>query len=148
MNLPIEDAGALEIAKRARGTPRISNRLLRRVRDYAEVEGDGVVTEAIAMSAMDMLQVDPNGFDAMDRRVLQTIIEKFDGGPVGIESLAAAVAEERGTIEDVIEPYLIQQGFMMRTARGRVATKNSYLHLGLTPPVREHPADSPLFDED
>ena len=148
LNLPIEDAGALEIAKRARGTPRISNRLLRRVRDFAEVEGDGVVTAAIAMSAMDMLQVDPNGFDAMDRRVLQTIIEKFDGGPVGIESLAAAVAEERGTIEDVIEPYLIQQGFMMRTARGRVATKNSYLHLGLTPPVREHPADSPLFTED
>jgi Holliday junction DNA helicase RuvB len=148
LNLPIEDAGALEIAKRARGTPRISNRLLRRVRDYAEVEGDGVVTEAIAMSAMDMLQVDPNGFDAMDRRVLQTIIEKFDGGPVGIESLAAAVGEERGTIEDVIEPYLIQQGFMMRTARGRVATKNSYLHLGLTPPVREHPADLPLFSED
>ncbi len=148
LNLPIEDAGAVEIAKRARGTPRISNRLLRRVRDFAEVEGDGVVTAAIAMSAMDMLQVDPNGFDAMDRRVLQTIIEKFDGGPVGIESLAAAVAEERGTIEDVIEPYLIQQGFMMRTARGRVATKNSYLHLGLTPPVRENPADSPLFDED
>ncbi len=148
LNLPIEDAGALEIAKRARGTPRISNRLLRRVRDFAEVEGDGVVTAAIAMSAMDMLQVDPNGFDAMDRRVLQTIIEKFDGGPVGIESLAAAVAEERGTIEDVIEPYLIQQGFMMRTARGRVATKNSYLHLGLTPPAREHPADSPSFNED
>ena len=148
LHLPVEADGVSEIAKRARGTPRIANRLLRRVRDFAEVEGDGVVTGAIAMSAMDMLQVDPNGFDAMDRRVLQTIIEKFDGGPVGIESLAAAVAEERGTIEDVIEPYLIQQGFMMRTARGRVATKNSYLHLGLTPPVREHPADSPLFDED
>jgi Holliday junction DNA helicase RuvB len=148
LNLPVEADGVSEIAKRARGTPRIANRLLRRVRDFAEVEGDGVVTDAIAMSAMDMLQVDPNGFDAMDRRVLQTIIEKFDGGPVGIESLAAAVAEERGTIEDVIEPYLIQQGFMMRTARGRVATKNSYLHLGLTPPVREHLADSPLFDED
>ena len=95
-----------------------------------------------------MLQVDPHGFDAMDRRVLQTIIEKFDGGPVGIESLAAAIGEERGTIEDVIEPYLIQQGFMMRTARGRVATKNSYLHLGLTPPAREFPAELPLFDED
>jgi len=148
LNLPIEAAGAVEIAKRARGTPRIANRLLRRVRDFAEVEGDGVVTAAIAMSAMDMLQVDPNGFDAMDRRVLQTIIEKFDGGPVGIESLAAAVGEERGTIEDVIEPYLIQQGFIMRTARGRVATKNSYLHLGLTPPVRETPAELPLFDED
>jgi Holliday junction DNA helicase RuvB len=148
LNLPIEAGGAFEIAKRARGTPRIANRLLRRVRDFAEVEGDGIVTAAIAMSAMDMLQVDPNGFDAMDRRVLQTIIEKFDGGPVGIESLAAAVGEERGTIEDVIEPYLIQQGFMMRTARGRVATRNSYLHLGLTPPVRERSAELPLLDED
>ncbi len=148
LNLPTEDQGAVEIAKRARGTPRIANRLLRRVRDFAEVEGDGVITREIAISAMDMLQVDPHGFDAMDRRVLQTIIEKFDGGPVGIESLAAAVGEERGTIEDVIEPFLIQQGFMMRTARGRVATKNSYLHLGLTPPVREIPAELPLFDED
>jgi Holliday junction DNA helicase RuvB len=148
LNLPTEDQGAVEIAKRARGTPRIANRLLRRVRDFAEVEGDGVVTREIAISAMDMLQVDPHGFDAMDRRVMQTIIEKFDGGPVGIESLAAAVGEERGTIEDVIEPFLIQQGFMMRTARGRVATKNSYLHLGLTPPVRELSAELPLFDED
>jgi Holliday junction DNA helicase RuvB len=148
LNLPIEALGAVEIAKRSRGTPRIANRLLRRVRDFAEVEGDGVVTSDIAMSAMDMLQVDPNGFDAMDRRVLQTIVEKFDGGPVGIESLAAAVGEERGTIEDVIEPYLIQQGFLMRTARGRVATKNTYLHLGLTPPVREVPGELPLFDED
>ncbi|MGI9272075.1 MAG: Holliday junction branch migration DNA helicase RuvB [Woeseiaceae bacterium] len=148
LNLPIEALGAVEIAKRSRGTPRIANRLLRRVRDFAEVEGDGVVTGDIAMSAMDMLQVDPNGFDAMDRRVLQTIVEKFDGGPVGIESLAAAVGEERGTIEDVIEPYLIQQGFLMRTARGRVATKNTYLHLGLTPPTREFAAELPLFDED
>jgi len=148
LNLSIEDQGAIEIAKRARGTPRIANRLLRRVRDFAEVEGDGVVTREVAISAMDMLQVDPHGFDAMDRRILQTIIEKFDGGPVGIESLAAAVGEERGTIEDVIEPFLIQQGFMMRTARGRVATKNSYLHLGLTPPVSEHSAELPLFDED
>ena len=148
LNLPIEDQGAVEIAKRARGTPRIANRLLRRVRDFAEVKGDGVVTGQVAMNAMDMLQVDPNGFDAMDRRLLQTIIEKFDGGPVGIESLAAAIGEERGTLEDVIEPFLIQQGFMMRTARGRVATKNSYLHLGLTPPVRENPAELPLFDED
>jgi Holliday junction DNA helicase RuvB len=148
LNLPTDDQGAVEIAKRARGTPRIANRLLRRVRDFAEVEGDGVVTREIAISAMDMLQVDPHGFDAMDRRVMQTIIEKFDGGPVGIESLAAAVGEERGTIEDVIEPFLIQQGFMMRTARGRVATKNSYLHLGLKPPMRELPAELPLFDED
>ena len=149
MNLPIESGqGANEIARRARGTPRIANRLLRRVRDFAEVEGDGVVTGQIAISAMDLLQVDPNGFDAMDRRLLQTIIEKFDGGPVGVESLAAAVGEERGTIEDVIEPYLIQQGFMMRTARGRVATKNAYLHLGLKPPVSQKPTELPLFDED
>jgi Holliday junction DNA helicase RuvB len=148
LNLPIEDQGADEIARRARGTPRIANRLLRRVRDFAEVEGDGVVTGDIAMSAMDMLQVDPSGFDAMDRRVLQTIIEKFDGGPVGIESLAAAIGEERGTIEDVIEPYLIQQGYMMRTARGRVATRNAYLHLGLTPPARQEAAELPLFNDD
>jgi len=148
LSLAIEALGATEIARRARGTPRIANRLLRRVRDFAEVEGDGVVTGDIAMRAMDMLQVDPNGFDAMDRRVLQTIVEKFDGGPVGIESLAAAVGEERGTIEDVIEPYLIQQGFMMRTARGRVATRNTYLHLGLAPPAREIAVELPLFDED
>lgn len=148
LNLPIEAQGATEIAKRSRGTPRIANRLLRRVRDFAEVEGDGVVTGQIAVSAMDLLQVDPNGFDAMDRRLLQTIIEKFDGGPVGVESLAAAVGEERGTIEDVIEPYLIQQGFMMRTARGRVATKNAYLHLGLKPPARQQATELPLFDED
>ncbi len=148
LNLPIKDKGANEIAKRARGTPRIANRLLRRVRDFAEVQADGVVTGAVAISAMDMLQVDPHGFDAMDRRLLQTIIEKFDGGPVGIESLAAAVGEERGTIEDVIEPYLIQQGFMMRTARGRVATKNAYLHFGLKPPSSGPAQELPLFDED
>jgi len=134
LNLPIEDEGATAIATRSRGTPRIANRLLRRVRDFAEVEGDGVVTGAVAANAMDVLQVDPHGFDAMDRRLLRTIIEKFDGGPVGVESLAAAIGEERGTIEDVVEPYLIQQGFMMRTSRGRVATKNAYLHFGLTPP--------------
>ena len=134
LNLPIEDAGATAIATRSRGTPRIANRLLRRVRDFAEVEGDGVVTGAVAEGAMDVLQVDPHGFDAMDRRLLQTIIEKFDGGPVGVESLAAAIGEERGTIEDVVEPYLIQQGFMMRTSRGRVATKNAYLHFGLPHP--------------
>jgi Holliday junction DNA helicase RuvB len=148
LNLPIETQGAIEIARRARGTPRIANRLLRRVRDFAEVEGDGVVTGDVAISAMDMLQVDPNGFDAMDRRLLQTIIEKFDGGPVGVESLAAAVGEERGTIEDVIEPYLIQQGFMMRTARGRVATKNAYLHLGLKPPAQQEAVELPLFNDD
>ncbi len=148
LNLPIKGKGAHEIAKRARGTPRIANRLLRRVRDFAEVQADGVVTGEVAISAMDMLQVDPNGFDAMDRRLLSTIIEKFDGGPVGIESLAAALGEERGTIEDVIEPYLIQQGFMMRTARGRVATKNAYLHFGLKPPVSNIAQELPLFDED
>ena len=147
LNLPLDAAGGRQIAGRARGTPRIVNRLLRRVRDYAEVRADGVVTEAVAVSAMDMLDVDPNGFDAMDRRLLQTIIEKFDGGPVGIESLSAAFGEERGTIEDVIEPYLIQQGFVMRTARGRVATRNAYLHFGLTPPAREAIPELPLFDQ-
>ncbi|MGB5491041.1 MAG: Holliday junction branch migration DNA helicase RuvB [Woeseiaceae bacterium] len=134
LNLPIEPKGASAIATRSRGTPRIANRLLRRVRDFAEVEGDGVVTGKVAEGAMDVLQVDPHGFDAMDRRLLQTIIEKFDGGPVGIDSISAAIGEERGTIEDVVEPFLIQQGFMMRTARGRVATNNAYLHFGLTPP--------------
>jgi len=146
LNLALEAKGGRQIADRARGTPRIVNRLLRRVRDFAEVQADGVVTEAVAISAMDMLDVDPNGFDAMDRRLLQTIIEKFDGGPVGVESLAAALGEERGTIEDVLEPYLIQQGFMMRTARGRVATRNAYLHFGLTPPAREAIPELPLFD--
>ena len=147
LKLPLEVEGGRQIAGRARGTPRIVNRLLRRVRDFAEVQADGVVTESVAISAMDMLDVDPNGFDAMDRRLLQTIIEKFDGGPVGVESLAAALGEERGTIEDVIEPYLIQQGFMMRTARGRVATRNAYLHFGLTPPAREAIPELPLFDQ-
>jgi len=147
LDLPIDEAGASQIARRARGTPRIVNRLLRRVRDFAEVQADGRVTEAVAVSAMDMLEVDPNGFDAMDRRLLQTIIEKFDGGPVGIESIAAAIGEERGTIEDVLEPYLIQQGYMMRTARGRVATKNAYLHFGLAPPPGDPTPDLPLFDD-
>ena len=147
LNLPIEDEGAVAIATRSRGTPRIANRLLRRVRDFAEVEGDGVVTGAVAAGAMDVLQVDPHGFDAMDRRLLMTIIEKFDGGPVGIESLAAAIGEERGTIEDVVEPYLIQQGFMMRTARGRVATKNAYLHFGLKPAQPAGTGELPFKDD-
>ncbi len=147
LNLPIEDDGAKSIATRSRGTPRIANRLLRRVRDFAEVEGDGVVTGAVAQRAMDVLQVDPIGFDAMDRRLLRTIIEKFDGGPVGIESLAAAIGEERGTIEDVLEPYLIQQGYMMRTARGRVATRTAYLHFGLTPPRVAGTGELPFDDE-
>ncbi len=147
LDLPLEENGARQIARRARGTPRVVNRLLRRVRDYAEVKADGVVTEDVAISAMDMLEVDPHGFDAMDRRLLQTIIDKFDGGPVGVESLSAAVGEERGTIEDVLEPYLIQQGFMMRTARGRMATRNAYLHFGLTPPPRDASPELPLFDK-
>jgi Holliday junction DNA helicase RuvB len=147
LNLPIEDEGAEAIATRSRGTPRIANRLLRRVRDFAEVKGDGVVTGAVARDAMDVLQVDPHGFDALDRRLLQTIIEKFDGGPVGIESIAAAIGEERGTIEDVLEPFLIQQGFMMRTARGRVATKNAYLHFGLKPQASAETQDLP-FDKE
>ncbi len=147
LDLPLEESGAQQIAQRARGTPRVVNRLLRRVRDYAEVKADGVVTEDVAISAMDMLEVDPHGFDAMDRRLLQTIIDKFDGGPVGVESLSAAVGEERGPIEEVLEPYLIQQGFMMRTARGRMATRNAYLHFGLTPPPRDASPELPLFDK-
>jgi len=147
LDLPTETEGAKQIARRARGTPRIANRLLRRVRDYAEVEADGVVSAAVAASALDMLQVDPHGFDAMDRRLLRTIIEKFDGGPVGIDSLSAAIGEERGTIEDVLEPFLIQQGFMMRTSRGRVATKNAYRHFGLTPPASDDGRALPLFED-
>ncbi len=147
LDLAIEPEGAAQIASRARGTARVVNRLLRRVRDFAEVQADGVVTEEVAINAMDLLEVDPNGFDAMDRRLLQTIIDKFDGGPVGIESLAAALGEERGTIEDVLEPYLIQQGYMMRTSRGRVATKNAYLHFGLKPPEQPGTPDLPLFPE-
>jgi Holliday junction DNA helicase RuvB len=148
LGLPIQAGGASEIARRSRGTPRIANRLLRRVRDFAEVEADGVVTASVASGAMDMLEVDPHGFDAMDRRLLLAIIEKFDGGPVGVESLSAAIGEERGTIEDVLEPFLIQQGFMMRTARGRMATSSAYLHFGLSVPTdREAPRDLPLFDD-
>jgi Holliday junction DNA helicase RuvB len=134
LNVPIESKGALEIAKRSRGTPRIANRLLRRVRDYADVKGDGTITESIAKAALDMLDVDQNGFDMLDRKLLLSLIEKFDGGPAGVESLAAAISEDKGTIEDVLEPYLIQQGFMMRTPRGRVATKHAYLHFGLKAP--------------
>jgi holliday junction DNA helicase RuvB len=132
--LEARSEGAEEIARRSRGTPRIANRLLRRVRDYAEVKADGVVTRSVADAALGMLNVDDEGFDTMDRRLLETIIDKFAGGPVGVESLAAAISEERDTIEDVIEPFLIQQGFLMRTPRGRVATARAYLHLGVTPP--------------
>jgi Holliday junction DNA helicase RuvB len=134
LGVPLDDAGAWQLADRSRGTPRIANRLLRRVRDFAQVEGTGRIDEATARSAMDLLDVDPNGFDLQDRRLLLLIIERFDGGPVGVESLAAALGEERGTIEDVLEPFLIQQGFMSRTARGRVATRRAYQHFGLQPP--------------
>ena len=136
LGVPTDDGGADRIAQRSRGTPRIANRLLRRVRDYAEVRAQGRITDEVAQAALDMLDVDPQGFDVMDRKLLLAIIDKFDGGPVGVESLAASLGEERGTIEDVIEPFLIQQGFIMRTARGRVATRHAYLHFGLAVPER------------
>jgi len=131
LNAGLDDGGALEIAKRSRGTPRIANRLLRRVRDYAEVKGNGQITQSIADAALSMLDVDAVGFDVMDRKLLEAIVHKFDGGPVGVDNLASAISEERETIEDVIEPYLIQQGFLQRTPRGRVATALAYAHLGL-----------------
>ena len=134
--VPIDAVGARRIAERARGTPRIANRLLRRVRDYAQVKADGRIVAAVAEAALDLLEVDPQGFDTLDRKLLTTVIDKFDGGPVGIESIAAAVGEERGTLEDVIEPFLIQQGFLVRTARGRMATRSAYEHFGRTPPER------------
>jgi holliday junction DNA helicase RuvB len=146
LNVGIEGAGARRIAQRSRGTPRIANRLLRRVRDYAQVKADGRIDEGVADAALDLLEVDPQGFDTLDRKVLLTIIEKFDGGPVGIDSIAAAVGEERGTLEDVIEPFLIQQGFLMRTARGRMATRNTYVHFGLRAPERGM-ANLQLFED-
>ena len=133
-----EVSAAIEIAKRSRGTPRIANRLLRRARDYAEVKGNGSITQDIARQALDLLKVDNAGFDIMDQKLLTTLIHKFDGGPAGLDTLAAAIGEERGTIEDVIEPYLIQQGFLMRTPRGRIATNQSYQHLGITPPSNDN----------
>jgi len=143
LGVATEPSGARQIAERSRGTPRIANRLLRRVRDYAEVKAGGRITGEVAQAALDLLDVDPQGFDVMDRKLLLAIIEKFDGGPVGADSLAATLGEERGTIEDVIEPFLIQQGFMMRTARGRVATRKAYLHFGLAAP--ERPGSMELF---
>lgn len=134
LNVSIDDSGAKEIAKRSRGTPRIVNRLLRRVRDYAQVKASGDITEEVAQAALNLLHVDLHGFDHMDRKLLLAIIEKFDGGPVGIDSLAAAISEERGTVEDVLEPYLMQQGFIMRTPRGRIVTRKAYLHFGLNIP--------------
>ena len=147
LEVPIVAAGAAAIAQRSRGTPRIANRLLRRVRDYAQVRGEGRIDEGIAIAALVMLDIDHQGFDALDRKLLRTIIDKFDGGPVGIDSLAAAIGEERGTLEDVIEPFLIQQGFLVRSARGRMATRAAYGHLGL--PVPAHAgATLPIFEED
>lgn len=146
LTVPIDVPGAQRIAQRSRGTPRIANRLLRRVRDFAQVKAEGRIDDRIATAALDMLEVDPEGFDALDRKLLITIIERFDGGPVGIDSLAAAVAEERGTLEDVIEPFLIQQGFLMRTARGRMAARKAYLHFGFKPPERTA-ANLTLFED-
>jgi len=131
LNIQVDKDGAFEVARRARGTPRVANRLLRRVRDYAQIKGTGVVSKEISFKALDMLDVDKLGFDMMDRKLLLTIIEKFDGGPVGIDSLAASIGEERGTIEDVLEPFLLQQGYILRTPRGRVATRQAYAHFGL-----------------
>lgn len=148
LEIVIESEGASEIARRARGTPRVANRLLRRVRDYAEVRGDGRIDGKTAAEAMNLLRVDDNGFDVMDRKLLSALIEKFEGGPVGVESLAAAIGEARETIEDVIEPYLIQQGFMMRTPRGRLATAATYRHYGLPVPDTNRQTGHDLFDFD
>ena len=141
LNVPTEADGAFEIARRSRGTPRIANRLLRRVRDYADVKGDGCITVDIANLALTMLDVDPQGFDVMDRKLLEAVIHRFDGGPVGLDNIAASIGEERETIEDVIEPYLIQQGYLQRTPRGRIATLAAYRHLGVAPPA----SDAGLF---
>ncbi len=134
LNVPTDAEGAFEIARRSRGTPRIANRLLRRVRDYADVKGDGRIVRALADQALRMLDVDAHGLDVMDRKLLEAVVHRFDGGPVGLDNVAAAIGEERDTIEDVIEPYLIQQGYLQRTPRGRVATPAAYRHLGVTPP--------------
>lgn len=145
LQIGVDNEGAMEIAGRARGTPRVANRLLRRVRDYTEVKSDGFINQAIVVDAMALLRVDEQGFDVMDRRLLKTIIEYFDGGPVGVESIAAALSEERGTVEDVLEPYLIQQGYMTRTSRGRMVTAKAYRHFGL-----EHPSGprGDLFEQE
>jgi Holliday junction DNA helicase RuvB len=142
LDIKIEKDGAHEIAKRSRGTPRIANRLLRRVRDYAEVKSDGVVSNDMSIKALAMLKIDDNGFDSLDRKLLLVMIQNFEGGPVGLDTLAAAISEERGTIEDVLEPYLLQQGFIMRTPRGRVVTQKAYLHFGLKAPERD-----PVMDD-
>ena len=146
LGVVIDAEGAGEVARRSRGTPRIANRLLRRVRDYAQVKTNGQIDTQVADAALQMLKVDQQGFDDMDRRLLSAVIEKFDGGPVGLDSLAAAIGEERGTLEDVIEPYLIQQGYLMRTPRGRLATRTAYLHLGLQAPKREIDPVADMFE--
>jgi len=143
----MDAGGAAEIARRARGTPRIANRLLRRVRDYAEVEASGFIDASTAQAATEMLAIDPNGFDLMDRKLLLSIINMFDGGPVGVDAIAAAIGEERGTIEDVVEPYLIQQGYLMRTPRGRVATAAAYRHFGLQAPKQIEDPGLEFFDQ-
>ncbi len=148
LEIPCDKEGAVELARRSRGTPRIANRLLRRARDYAQIKGNGVITEPIAAAAMQMLKVDKNGFDAQDRRLLKTMIDSFDGGPVGVDSLAAALSEERGTVEDVLEPYLIQQGFLTRTPRGRTVTAKGYRHFGLKAPRRTDRIPDLFHDED
>lgn len=135
LKTPMDEAGGFEIARRSRGTPRIANRLLRRVRDYADVKGKGLIDQGIAQKALTMLDVDPEGFDLMDRKLLEAVIHRFDGGPVGLDNIAASIGEERDTIEDVIEPYLIQQGYLQRTPRGRMATLAAFRHLGVTPPA-------------
>ena len=143
LGIAADEQGAAEIARRARGTPRIANRLLRRVRDFAQVRADGHINGEVAASALEMMQVDQRGFDTMDRRLLRVLIEHFGGGPVGVESLAASLSEERGTLEDVIEPYLIQEGYLIRTARGRMATARAWRHFGLQPPAQ---ASGDLFE--
>lgn len=147
LNVTVDARGGAEIARRSRGTPRIANRLLRRVRDYADVKANGAITQAVVSAALDFLNVDSQGFDVMDQKLLLALMEKFSGGPVGLESLAAFINEEKGTIEDVIEPFLIQQGFMLRTPRGRIATKHAYHHFGLkTPEKLTHPQSMNLFE--
>jgi len=146
LNVEMEINGATEIARRSRGTPRIANRLLRRARDYAEIKSNGEITTEVAGRALDLLDVDVHGFDVLDRKLLLAVIDKFDGGPVGLDNIAAAIGEESGTIEDVIEPFLIQQGFLMRTPRGRVATRNAYLHFGLEVPVNKGPRNSAIVN--
>ncbi len=146
LGVEMDAAGAHEIARRSRGTPRIANRLLRRVRDYAQVKTDGAVNVEVADAALGMLKVDQNGFDHMDRRLLEAVLQKFEGGPVGLDNLAAAIGEERGTLEDVVEPYLIQQGFLIRTPRGRMATRAAWLHFGLEPP-RAVESEGGLFND-